>query len=129
MGGNLPWAFFLIQPDSSWPFICPSTIQILRTAVDGCRLDCYSPARVDFLWSHELFYLIDISTTIDVLAISTTTVSFDGMMHGGLLSCSRHSPWSDDASDLEHPPSSTDAGRGGAAGSPLRSQHSPNLYL
>ncbi|KAG2639625.1 hypothetical protein PVAP13_2KG020832 [Panicum virgatum] len=47
------------------------------------------------------------------------------MMRGGLSSRSRRSPHSDDAGDLGHQPSSTDAGRGGAAGSPLRSQHSP----
>ncbi|XP_039771846.1 putative protein TPRXL [Panicum virgatum] len=47
------------------------------------------------------------------------------MMPGGLSSCSRRSPHSDDAGDLGHQPSSTDAGRGGVAGTPLRSQHSP----
>ncbi|XP_039841013.1 putative uncharacterized protein YGR160W [Panicum virgatum] len=46
------------------------------------------------------------------------------MMRGGLPSCSRRSPHSDDVGDLGHQPSSTNVGRGGAAGSPPRSQHS-----
>ena len=41
------------------------------------------------------------------------------MMRGGLSSRSRCSAHSDDAGELGHQPSSTDAGRGGAAGTPI----------
>jgi hypothetical protein len=112
------------------------TIQIPSTAATGCRLGCYSPARVDFSWKPrtQLFKSVDFSWKPrtpsnrhlqDHRHPHHFHHHYLSMMRGGLSSRSRRSPHSDDAGNLGHLPSSTDAGRGGAAGSPPRSQHSP----
>ena len=55
MGWKPTMGLFLVQPDTSWLFICPSMIQIPRSlAVTGlvpflgCRLGPFSPAPVAF---------------------------------------------------------------------------------
>ena len=111
-------------------------IQIPSTVAAGC---C-SPAQVDFSWKPRtyLFKSVDFSwkprTPLnrhlqDHRHPRHFHYHYLGMMPGGLSSRSRRSPHSDDAGDLGHQPSSTDAGRGGVAGTPPHSQHSPAVVV